>query len=72
MTANTASHCKPLKRSPRKASPASAANAGSRLIKMPNVRVGRRVSAYISNEYGSALDRNATATAAGTIAADTQ
>ena len=41
----------------RKHQPESAPSAGSALMSTPNVRVGRRVSANISSEYGSALDK---------------
>ncbi len=36
----------------------------------PNVRVGKRVNANISNEYGSALDSSARAQAAGSTAGE--
>ena len=65
-----AAHWITLKVSPRKANPDNAASAGSPLISTPNVRVGRRVIAYISSEYGSAVDNIATPHAAGNKAGD--
>ena len=56
------------RRSCRKARPDSAPSAGSALIRTPKVRVGIRVSANISREYGSALDKTATPKATGRIA----
>ena len=49
--------------SPRKAKPASAATAGSRLVSSPNARPGRRFSAASSNTKGTALDSTAIAVA---------
>ena len=60
-----ASHWARDKCSCRKNRPERAPNAGSILIKVPNVRAGRRVSATISNVYGKAVDRIATPMAIG-------
>ena len=60
-----ADHCTTLNFSPKKIRPDSAPSAGSPLISTPNVRVGKRVNAYISSEYGSAVESSATAMAAG-------
>ena len=45
----TASHCAPVRRSPRNSSPQNAAMAGSRLIRMPKVFAGSARSAFISS-----------------------
>jgi predicted Zn-dependent protease len=60
-TSPTASHCPSVRRSCRKSQPQSAAAAGSMLIKMLKVRVGKRLSACISRVKGSALDSSASA-----------
>lgn len=65
-----APHWTMLKVSPRKMSPDSAPSAGLALISTPKVRVGRRVSAYISSEYGNALESSAIAQAVGNSAGD--
>ena len=49
----------------RNKNPDSAAKAGSRLIKIPNVLAGSAFRATISSEYGRALDKIATAKATG-------
>ncbi len=66
----TAAHCSGVNLSPRKTSPDSAPSAGDRLMRTPNVRVGKRVSANISNEYGRALDSSARAQAVGSTAGE--
>src|SRR6185312_16841143 len=68
MIAEIANHCSRLKCSPSKATPATAAIAGSRLSKVPKLRVGRRVSATISSEYGRAELSTATPSANGSSA----
>ena len=55
---------------PENTSPDSAPSAGARLMSTPNVRVGKRGSANISSEYGSALDSSATAQAVGKTAGE--
>ncbi len=70
MIVTMASHCSRLSRSPSKATPATAAMAGSRLNKVLNVRAGNRVSATISSEYGSAELSTATPSAYGKSAGD--
>ncbi len=50
MIAPSASSCMGVSVSPRKIIPETAASAGSMLISVPNVRVGKRVRAIISSE----------------------
>ena len=56
-----ASHCTKFKCSPSSTHANRAATAGSMLIMMPKVSLGRRFNAIISNEIGMALDTAATA-----------
>ena len=60
-------HCIGESISFNKMSPTHEAIAGSKLIKMPNVLVGKRFKAIISSEYGIALDNKAMANASGKI-----
>ncbi len=66
--AEIAAHCSADRRSPSSRKPAIAPSAGSKLMSMPKLRVGKRGRTSISSEYGSALDSSATPTAAGQYA----
>ncbi len=63
MTLATPPHCRAVSVSPRIASPASAATAGSMLMSTPKMRAGSRRRASSSKAYGSTPDSIPTAAA---------